>query len=107
VSLAAAKADVYNSPPSNGGAVAQLGERLVRNEKVRSSILLGSTNFLTRRCRTSPLRDEAGETHRRGTRGNHRHGRSECYARKRLFHDAPQVEGTNVLAHVYLLEVIK
>lgn len=27
-----------------GGAVAQLGERLVRNEKVRSSILLGSTN---------------------------------------------------------------
>jgi hypothetical protein len=27
------------------GAVAQLGERLVRNEKVRSSILLGSTNF--------------------------------------------------------------
>src|SRR6185436_16018983 len=107
VSLAAAKADVYNSRPSNGGAVAQLGERLVRNEKVRSSILLGSTNFLTRRCRTSPLRDEAGETHRRGTRGNHRHGRSECYARKRLFHDAPQVEGTNVLAHVYLLEVIK
>ena len=44
-SLAAAKADVYNSPPSNGGAVAQLGERLVRNEKVRSSILLGSTIF--------------------------------------------------------------
>ena len=43
-SLAAAKADVYNSRPSNGGAVAQLGERLVRNEKVRSSILLGSTN---------------------------------------------------------------
>lgn len=34
----------YNSRPSNGGAVAQLGERLVRNEKVRSSILLGSTN---------------------------------------------------------------
>jgi hypothetical protein len=30
---------------SNGGAVAQLGERLVRNEKVRSSILLGSTIF--------------------------------------------------------------
>ena len=30
----------------SGGAVAQLGERLVRNEKVRSSILLGSTNFL-------------------------------------------------------------
>jgi hypothetical protein len=28
----------------HGGAVAQLGERLVRNEKVRSSILLGSTN---------------------------------------------------------------
>ena len=29
----------------SGGAVAQLGERLVRNEKVRSSILLGSTIF--------------------------------------------------------------
>jgi hypothetical protein len=35
----------YNSRPPVGGAVAQLGERLVRNEKVRSSILLGSTNF--------------------------------------------------------------
>ena len=34
----------YNLRPSIGGAVAQLGERLVRNEKVRSSILLGSTN---------------------------------------------------------------
>src|SRR4030095_3721187 len=43
------KSRCYNSRPSNGGAVAQLGERLVRNEKVRSSILLGSTNFLTRR----------------------------------------------------------
>ena len=52
-SLAAAKADVYNSPPSNGGAVAQLGERLVRNEKVRSSILLGSTNFLKKRLGVS------------------------------------------------------
>ena len=28
-----------------GGAVAQMGERRVRNAKVRSSILLGSTNF--------------------------------------------------------------
>ena len=113
-SLAAAKADVYNSRPSNGGAVAQLGERLVRNEKVRSSILLGSTNFLTRRspvllcrvCRTSPLRDEARETHRGGARGNHRHDRSECQARERVFHDVAQVEGTIVLAHVYLLEVV-
>ena len=30
-------------PP--GGAVAQLGERLVRNEEVRGSIPLGSTNL--------------------------------------------------------------
>jgi hypothetical protein len=28
------------------GVVAQLGERVVRNDEVRSSILLGSTNFL-------------------------------------------------------------
>ena len=28
------------------GPVAQLGERLVRNEEVVSSILIGSTNFL-------------------------------------------------------------
>lgn len=34
----------YNSRPSFGGAVAQLGERLVRNEKVSGSIPLGSTN---------------------------------------------------------------
>ena len=27
------------------GVVAQLGERVVRNDEVRSSILLGSTNF--------------------------------------------------------------
>ena len=30
-------------PRSQGGAVAQLGERLVRNEKVSGSIPLGST----------------------------------------------------------------
>jgi hypothetical protein len=29
----------------HGGAVAQLGERSVRNAEVGSSILLGSTNF--------------------------------------------------------------
>jgi hypothetical protein len=32
------------------GAVAQLGERRVRNAKVRSSILLGSTNTTARQC---------------------------------------------------------
>ena len=30
-------------PLSTGGAVAQMGERLVRNEEVRGSIPLGST----------------------------------------------------------------
>ena len=34
----------YNLPVRHGGAVAQLGERLVRNEEVVSSILIGSTN---------------------------------------------------------------
>ena len=36
------------------GAVAQLGERRVRNAKVRSSILLGSTNSPFLRCRCPP-----------------------------------------------------
>jgi len=56
--------------------------------------------------RTSPSRDEARETHCRGTRGNHGHGRGERHAGQGLFHDAAQIEGTNVLAHVYLLEVV-
>ena len=34
----------YNSRPSIGGAVAQLGERLVRNEEVVGSIPISSTN---------------------------------------------------------------
>ena len=53
--LPARGADAYNSRPLPiGGAVAQLGERLVRNEKVRSSILLGSTNFLPQLLRGAP-----------------------------------------------------
>lgn len=43
--LARPKANVTIRALPGCGAVAQLGERLVRNEKVRSSILLGSTNF--------------------------------------------------------------
>ena len=37
-------------PPPSGGAVAQLGERLVRNEEVRGSIPLSSTTRLAPRC---------------------------------------------------------
>jgi hypothetical protein len=33
---------------AHGGAVAQLGERLVRNEEVRGSTPLGSTNAAVR-----------------------------------------------------------
>ena len=35
----------HHYPGSHYGAVAQLGERLVRNEKVSGSIPLGSTKF--------------------------------------------------------------
>jgi hypothetical protein len=45
-------ADLYSRPQIKafqaflvGGAVAQMGERRVRNAEVRSSILLGSTNL--------------------------------------------------------------
>src|SRR5215467_8221865 len=63
------------------GAVAQLGERLVRNEEVRGSIPLGSTNSLLigrnswrfggrRAFFSRPGRPgRVGPTHRRVTRG--------------------------------------
>ena len=35
-----------NCAVQNGGAVAQLGERRVRNAEVVSSILIGSTNYI-------------------------------------------------------------
>ena len=35
---------VYSDPPFFIGAIAQLGERLLCTQEVRSSILLGSTN---------------------------------------------------------------
>jgi hypothetical protein len=37
---------IIGGPWSSDGAVAQLGERRVRNAKVGSSILLGSTNSI-------------------------------------------------------------
>jgi hypothetical protein len=49
-------------------------------------------------------RDEAGETHRRGARRNHRDGRDESHASESLFYDGAEAGGTSVHAHVYLLE---
>jgi hypothetical protein len=43
------------------GAVAQLGERLVRNEEVRGSIPLGSTKYLRKSLKSSRKR-EAGQS---------------------------------------------
>jgi hypothetical protein len=44
----AALAKIGAIRPVHGGAVAQLGERLVRNEEVRGSTPLGSTNSSVR-----------------------------------------------------------
>ena len=41
-----------------GGAVAQLGERRVRNAEVGSSILLGSTNLPGGQCPLFPIADD-------------------------------------------------
>jgi hypothetical protein len=46
---------VLQSIRPHGGAVAQLGERLVRNEEVVSSILIGSTNSLSAAVRRSSI----------------------------------------------------
>jgi hypothetical protein len=63
-------------PCAVGGAVAQLGERLVRNEEVRGSIPLGSTNIefhLRSFCQPTPFsskeppQEHAIPLERRGT----------------------------------------
>ena len=46
----------WRFPRVGCGAVAQLGERLVRNEEVRGSIPLGSTTLPGRSDRKIPLR---------------------------------------------------
>lgn len=50
--------------------------------------------------------DEAGETHRGGARRNHDDGCCERDAREGFLDDGAQAGGTNVLAHVYLLEQV-
>src|ERR1051326_2712154 len=49
--LTGPRAAPHSRAPTRIGAVAQLGERLVRNEEVRGSIPLGSTNSIVCRSR--------------------------------------------------------
>src|SRR5688572_4943536 len=51
-------------------------------------------------------RDEAGETHRRGACGDHDDGGYERHASEGLLDGGAEAGGTDVLAHVYLLECV-
>jgi hypothetical protein len=50
--------------------------------------------------------DEAGEAHRGRARGHYCHDRNERDAGDDVLDGRAQRKGTNVLAHVYLLEVV-
>jgi hypothetical protein len=55
---------------------------------------------------TTSSGNEAREAHRGSARADDCDDRNECDAGQGFFHDGAQAEGTSVLAHVYLLEVV-